>query len=112
MNLYNETTDDLTRYNKTWNDVVWVGSSDGKYIYDKNTLESLFDIEYDSGYGRNYICTDLVICGTDWWMERGEYDGSEWWNFCTIPQVNPNSTICKVAPLSRDFNELYEDITV
>ena len=23
--------------------------------------------------------------GSDWWLERGEYDGSEWWEFRREP---------------------------
>lgn len=50
-----------------------------------NFLESL-DFNYDSGYGGQ------ELYGTVWfedgtWMTRGEYDGSEWWNFHTIPEI-------------------------
>lgn len=27
-----------------------------------------------------------MIVGDDWWMERHEYDGSEWWEFKELPK--------------------------
>ena len=27
-----------------------------------------------------------VAVGDNWWLERAEYDGSEWWEFKTIPK--------------------------
>lgn len=26
-----------------------------------------------------------MLVGDGWWIERAEYDGSEWWEFKTIP---------------------------
>jgi hypothetical protein len=42
--------------------------------------------EYDSGYGSQ------ELFGTIWytdgsWSERGEYDGSEWWEHNTFPEI-------------------------
>lgn len=53
-----------------------------KIDYTYEDLEIFFkqlDFNYDSGYGGQ------ELYGTVWltdgsWMERGEYDGSEWWN--------------------------------
>ena len=44
------------------------------------------DFEYDSGYGGQ------VLFGTLWhedgsWQERGEYDGSEWWEHKQLPTI-------------------------
>ena len=38
--------------------------------------------------------TDLVLVGDGWWIERCEYDGSEWWEFKTIPTEK-----AKVVPI-------------
>jgi hypothetical protein len=48
-------------------------------------LQSL-DFEYDNGYGGQ------ELFGTIWytdgtWSERGEYDGSEWWEYMSRPTV-------------------------
>lgn len=42
-------------------------------------------VYYDSGYGWQEIDSSLKVIGTGWWLEREEYDGSEWWRFCTVP---------------------------
>jgi len=47
-------------------------------------------VEYDSGYGATKVAKDLVIVGEDWWLERCEYNGSEWWEFKTLP-VKPKA---------------------
>lgn len=44
------------------------------------------NIEYDGGFGTQYLF------GTIWyqdgtWSERGEYDGSEWWEFRRCPEI-------------------------
>lgn len=48
-------------------------------------LESL-DFEYDAGYGSQ------ELFGTVWledgtWLTRGEYDGSEWWEYHKLPEI-------------------------
>ena len=47
---------------------------------------------YDNGYGRVYINTGLRIVGDNWWITRYEYDGSEGWEFHTLPTM-PQSSI-------------------
>ena len=42
------------------------------------------NFDYDEGYGCDFIPARLKIVGTDWWLERHEYDGSEWWEFKTM----------------------------
>ena len=44
------------------------------------------DFSYDNGYGGQ------ELFGTIWykdgsWSERGEYDGSEWWEYKTVPGI-------------------------
>src|SRR5690606_32307847 len=41
--------------------------------------------DYDPGYGAPEVATDLMVVGDDWWLTRGEYDGSEWWEFNRLP---------------------------
>lgn len=48
-------------------------------------LEEL-DFEYEEGYGgQELFGTVWFLDGT--WMERGEYDGSEWWEYKTCPKI-------------------------
>lgn len=47
-------------------------------------LESLAAINYDNGYGGQELFGTIVYKdGT--WLERGEYDGSEWWEHRKLP---------------------------
>lgn len=63
-------------------------------------FERLADIEYDDGYGGANIAETLVVVGDDWWLERGEYDGSEWWEFKTKPGVPDNAEPLTAESLS------------
>lgn len=47
-------------------------------------------INYDNGYGGAEIPMYLKIVGDGWWLERAEYDGSEWWEYKEIP-VRPST---------------------
>lgn len=48
-------------------------------------LEEL-DFEYDDGYGgQELFGTVWFLNGT--WMERGEYDGAEWWAYKKCPEI-------------------------
>lgn len=58
------------------------GHSEDDYKY---FLKSL-NFTYDSGYGGQ------ELYGTIWykdgtWSSRGEYDGSEWWEYNKVPDV-------------------------
>ena len=66
---------------------------DGHFTFEK-FKESAKNIYYDSGYGSNEIPMNLVIVGDNWWLERAEYDGSEWWEFKTLP----------IKPDKEEFN--------
>lgn len=56
---------------------------------DFNLFLKSLNYEYDSGYGGQ------EVLGTIWykdgtWSERGEYDGSEWWEYKSCPVVPDN----------------------
>lgn len=82
-NLLQETTEELIACGKTWDDVLWIGGSE--FTISVEDFKKLANREYDSGYGAQEVATDLKIVGKDWWMERGEYDGSEWWDYKEYP---------------------------
>ena len=86
MNLLQETLDALEENGKTPADVRYVGraSISAKCSWEDFAKQS--DFEYDNGYGGAEISTDLVAVGDNWWLERAEYDGSEWWEFKTFPE--------------------------
>ena len=84
-NLYDETVMILRLHRKNLEDVKWVGS---KYVY--TTWEQFAELAkktiYDNGFGGAEVATDLKVVGTNWWLERHEYDGSEWWELKELPQ--------------------------
>ena len=45
------------------------------------------DFEYDSGYGGQELYGIVWLMEEGTWLERGEYDGSEWWDYKKCPQV-------------------------
>jgi len=82
-----------------------IGDRDVKYVYitvgdewdeSRRTIEgvlpevlSLLDFEYDDGYGGQELSGNVWYTdGT--WSERGEYDGSEWWEHKVCPDI-PNA---------------------
>jgi hypothetical protein len=89
MNLLKETQDVLKQNEKTLDDVVWIGCEGFKIT--KEQFIELADIDYDDDFGSQEVATDLIIVGEDWYMTRGEYDGSEWWDFHTRPS-DPGTT--------------------
>lgn len=83
MNLLQETIEKLKEHNKTWDDVLWIGGSE--FSISIEDFKILANCEYDNGYGSQIVAQDLKIVGKDWWLERSEYDGSEWWDYMTFP---------------------------
>ena len=49
-------------------------------------LEKL-NFEYDAGYGGQELYGTVWLMEDHTWLERGEYDGSEWWNYQKCPAV-------------------------
>lgn len=86
-NLLDETMEALKSHNKDIGDVIWVGSADGQYAISWFEFIMIAPITYNDSYGSQKIAKDLVIVGKDFWLERGEYDGSEWWEYKTIPSL-------------------------
>lgn len=88
MNLLNETRDILLSNNKTFDDVIFIGD---RATYTKVTVKEFLEhanVEYKNGFGIEEINTDLILVGKDFWLERHEYDGSEWWEYKSMPNVN------------------------
>lgn len=89
-NLRKETIECLLENGKTLYDVVWVGTLEVEIPIEE--FLRLVDKYYDNGFGSQKVATDLLVCGDGWYMERHEYDGSEWWEFKTMP-TRPNRVV-------------------
>ena len=84
MNLYEETLVELSENGKTLKDVIAICGKDFQI-----TIEDFIrcsNTEYDKGYGAPEVATDLLVIGDDFWLERHDYDGLEWWEFKTMPK--------------------------
>lgn len=58
----------------------------GYTIEDLESFLSAMEFEYDSGYGgQNLYGIIWMQDGT--WLTRGEYDGSEWWDWHRLPKL-------------------------
>ena len=88
-NLLQETLEILKKYGITFNDIIYVTTQ--KYKEEcvewstEQFIEEAAEIEYDSSYGMNEINMTLRLIGKTFWIERAEYDGSEWWVYKEIP---------------------------
>jgi hypothetical protein len=94
MNLLKETIEVLKENKKGIEDVGWVGTRYSYMMWAE--FEKIADYEYDSGYGGQEINDKLLVVGKDFWLERHEYDGSEWWEYKEQPQKPKNHEIVKL----------------
>lgn len=99
INLWEETLEVLKKYNKTFDDVEYIITN--SYIMPKDMYSKISNVTYNNGYGLPVVNTSLKLCGKDWWLERGEYDGSEWFDFKTMPQ-KLNLTIIQDIDFAED----------
>lgn len=53
---------------------------DGYTMEELQAFIDATDVEYDTGFGGQELF-GYVMFSDESWMERGEYDGSEWWEF-------------------------------
>ena len=102
QNLLKETIEDLKYYNKTLDDVLWIGTRD--YKITKEQFIELADFEYEDGFGSQKVATDLVIVLEDMYFTRAEYDGSEWWEPHSFPK-EPTETKEIKGLIITDFVE-------
>jgi len=89
-NLLKETVEILQDNNKKESDVKWIGNSTHKTTWED--FKKNADVNYENGFGSSKVAQDLLIVGDNWWLERGEYDGSEWWEYKETPK-EPDETI-------------------
>lgn len=77
-----EITHDIWRNKEKSNYLLRIGYSPEEY----NTFLNSLDFRYDNDYGVQELYG--IIWFTDGtWAERGEYDGSEWWEYKECPEI-------------------------
>jgi len=97
VNLWDETIECLNENGKEWKDVKSVivcPRLECRYVrITKNSFEEIArSFDYHNGFGHTEVPESLKLVGEDWWLERGEYDGSEWWEFKTRPNIPDERT--------------------
>lgn len=105
-NLYRETIEALGEHKKTINDIVFI-SGNGHEIPIENFVEVAKGYDYDAGYGGTEVPVDLMIVGKGWWLERHEYDGSEWWEY-RRPPSRPG-TVRRITGICDTGHFVYEE---
>ncbi|MCR5838295.1 MAG: hypothetical protein K6G94_01515 [Kiritimatiellae bacterium] len=103
-NLYEETAVFLLECGKSMNDIVFV-SGNGHEIPLDNFIQVAKSYDYDNGFGGAEVPEDLLVVGSDWWIERHEYDGSEWWEYKTLPKRS--KTVKKISGFHPGRGYLY-----
>ncbi len=82
MNLLFETKRAIEASRHKVSDIIFIGSQNSGHSCTWVEFKTLANREYHEGYGAQEVASDLIIVfsdGTKMW--RGEYDGSEWWEF-------------------------------
>lgn len=91
MNLLEETITCIESSGHTPANIVFIGSEESGHQCTWEEFTKLANREYKDGFGAAQVSQDLIIVFSDGMkMWRGEYDGSEWWEFSTpfkMPQV-------------------------
>ena len=111
--LLDETLGILKEHGKYENDIKYVRVKNIKttdlssfYAYvDWNSFkEAIKDYKYNRGYGVQYVWEDLRVVLYDGdYLERHEYDGSEWWVYVAKPPMDV--LITKYDPEEMEFTE-------
>jgi hypothetical protein len=75
-----------------------------KPLYTKKDYENFLhflDREYDSGYGGQKLF-GVIYCEDGVWIDRGEYDGSEWYNVHKYPSLRESFDEVDVIKYERN----------
>lgn len=74
---------------------IWYGYEETKVYLNIGYTESQFEnfleklnFNYDDGFGGQYLY-GIIWYEDKTWSSRGEYDGSEWWEYNKVPAI-PN----------------------
>ena len=71
--------------------IKWSILKDGYSEKDYEKFIKSLDFDYDSGYGSQELFGKILF--EDSYADRGEYDGSEWWEFHRMPTIDEVVTI-------------------
>lgn len=101
INLLKETKQVLMEHGLGPEDVLWVGRTKHDWKCNWVGFVKRANFIYDNGYGGAEIPLDLVVVGKDWWLERAEHGGAEWWEFKRIPEEPKGGLLDECLQLPR-----------
>lgn len=85
IDLIQETKNYMASLGYKKEDIAWIGGR--QFAVPINCFWDCPPQMYDPGYGSVHVAIDLTIVFKDnTWLERQEYDGSEWWVHRKAPQ--------------------------
>ena len=91
QNFKKETLEKIEESHHKIEDVMFVGSADGKYRMNIDKFLEKSNFEYEESYGSSKIAVDLIVYFKDnSFLSRGEYDGSEWWEYNRLVDYKEN----------------------
>ena len=91
MNFLDETREAIEKSDHNLEDIMFIGSNDGKYRISWNDFIDIADFDYDNGYGCTEIASNLIVYFKDGtYIFRNDYDGSEWWECAVKKPFNEN----------------------
>lgn len=105
-NLYTEIIEQLVNHGKSEEDVKWAGNKDFKIPLEK--FWKIAHTHYNNGFGSPKVAEDLIVAGDNFWLERHEYDGSEWFEYKESPKM-PDKEIDIDCLTVEQHNEKYKD---
>ena len=73
-------------YDQIGGEIDWDKMAEGLNLKDEETSEEEI-WEYDDGYGLQVFDGWITFKNSNYWIERKEYDGSEWWEYISKPSL-------------------------
>jgi hypothetical protein len=93
--ILRETLEVLSEHGKSGEDIIWCGNEEFGYFTWKEFVELIRLNPYDDQ--DQDIPRDLLIVGSDFWLERHECEGGEWWQFNSQPKRPANHVkLCRL----------------
>lgn len=121
MNLLKETEEILRKHGKQiedvwyaalffdlYDDMFTVNLGGAHSAKDFEVFKNALDTDYDNGFGGQEVFGFIVLNDTNW-IERHEYDGSEWWEYKEMPNMT-RKTGLEVKKLSEQEEFMKWDI--
>lgn len=105
-NLLKEIIDILEQNNKSESDVLWCGDETRYFTWEH--FKSISNKEYDNCFCGAEVL-EIKIVGSDFWLERYEYDGSEWWEYKVLPK-KPEKEFNVISVFVNKLNSWLDDL--